>query len=105
MIPLFLLATLFALPADTFGAPTDAVPVSGRAISLSRRSQSPRDVTEWGTLAKNQRDNLLAKYGGSTTAQKRSTGYNLCVQYYRTGKCVYSRQLFIRIVDQQYDSR
>lgn len=85
MIPLFLLALLFALPADTFGAPTDAVPVSGRAISLSRRNQSPRDVTEWGTLAKNQRDNLLAKYGGSTTAQKRSTGYNL-------------------IVDQQYDS-
>ncbi|KAG2121888.1 aspartic peptidase domain-containing protein [Suillus clintonianus] len=75
MISLIFLASLFALPTDTFGAPTEAVPVSGQSISLLRRNPSPRDVTEWGALAKSQRDNLLAKYAGQTT-QKRSTGYN-----------------------------
>ncbi|KAG1816286.1 aspartic peptidase domain-containing protein [Suillus variegatus] len=84
MILLISLAFLFALPADTFGAPTNVAPVSGQAISLLRRNQFPRDVTQWGALAKRQRDNLIAKYGGATT-RKRSTGYNL-------------------IVDQQYDS-
>lgn len=78
MIPLFFLASLFVLPTDTFGAPTDVLPVSGRTISLLRRNQSPRDVSEWGALAKSQRDNLIAKYG-SPTPQKRSTGYNLIV--------------------------
>lgn len=78
MIPLIFLASLLALPVDTFGAPTDIVPVSGQTISLVRRNQAPRDVTEWGTLAKSQRNNLLAKYG-SPKAQKRSTGYNLIV--------------------------
>ncbi|KAG1854827.1 aspartic peptidase domain-containing protein [Suillus subalutaceus] len=52
MIPLIFLASLLALPVDTFGAPTDVIP--------------------------SQRDNLLAKYG-SSKAQKRSTGYNLIV--------------------------
>ncbi|KAG2142914.1 aspartic peptidase domain-containing protein [Suillus bovinus] len=84
MLPLIFLASLLALPADTFGAPTDVVPVSGQAISLLRRNQYPRDVTEWGTFAKSQRDNLIAKYGGPVK-QKRSTGYN-------------------SIIDQQYDS-
>ncbi|KAG2039952.1 aspartic peptidase domain-containing protein [Suillus americanus] len=76
MIPLIFLASLLALPVDIFGAPTDVVPVSGQTISLVRRNQSPRDVTEWGALAKSQRDNLLAKYGSPKT-RKRSTGYNL----------------------------
>lgn len=84
MIPLIFLASLFALPADTFGAPTDIVPVPGQTISLLRRNQFSRDVTEWGALAKRQRHNLIAKYGGLKT-QKRSTGYNL-------------------IIDQEYDS-
>lgn len=84
MIPLIFLAFLSVLPADTFGAPTDIISASGQAISLLRRNQSPRDVTEWSALAKSQRDNLIAKYGGPTT-RKRSSGYNL-------------------IVDQQYDS-
>jgi cathepsin D len=83
MIPLIFLAFLFALPADTFGAPTE-VPVSGQTISLLRRNQSPRDVNDWGALAKSQRDNLIAKYG-DPQARKRSTGYN-------------------SIVDQLYDS-
>ncbi|KAG1872886.1 aspartic peptidase domain-containing protein [Suillus subalutaceus] len=78
MIPLIFLTFLFALPAGTFGLPTDVVPVSGQTISLLRRNQSPRDVTEWGALAKSQRDNLIAKYGSPKT-QKRSTGYNLIV--------------------------
>ncbi|KAG0705620.1 aspartic peptidase domain-containing protein [Suillus ampliporus] len=84
MIPLLFLASLFALPADTFGAPTAGAPVSGQSIPLLRRNPSPREVSDWGALAKSQRDNLLAKYGGQTT-QKRSTGYN-------------------SLVDQQYDS-
>ncbi|KAG2082534.1 hypothetical protein BD769DRAFT_1544097 [Suillus cothurnatus] len=77
MIPFIFLAFLFALPADTFGAPTE-VPVSGQTISLLRRNQSPRDVNDWGALAKSQRDNLIAKYG-DPQARKRSTGYNSCV--------------------------
>ncbi|KAG2364170.1 aspartic peptidase domain-containing protein [Suillus spraguei] len=77
MIPLFFLVSLLALPADTFGAPTDIVPISGQTIPL-RRNQSPRDVTEWSALAKRQRDNLIAKYGGPK-AKKRSTGYNTIV--------------------------
>ncbi|KAG2040667.1 aspartic peptidase domain-containing protein [Suillus americanus] len=78
MIPLIFLTSLFALPAGTFGARTDVVPVSGQTISLLRRNQSPRDATEWGALAKSQRDNLIAKYG-SPKIQKRNTGYNLIV--------------------------
>ncbi|KAG2358827.1 acid protease [Suillus spraguei] len=77
MIPLIFLASLLTLPADTFGAPTDVVPAQGQTISLVRRNQ-PRDVVEWGALAKSQRDNLIAKYSSSTT-KKRSTGYNLIV--------------------------
>ncbi|KAG2065643.1 acid protease [Suillus decipiens] len=77
MIPFFFLVSLLALPADTFGAPTDIVPISGQTISL-RRNQSPRDVIEWGALAKRQRDNLIARYGGPKT-KKRSTGYNMVV--------------------------
>ncbi|KAG2142916.1 aspartic peptidase domain-containing protein [Suillus bovinus] len=75
MIPLLFLASLLALPADTFGAPTNVVPVSGQAISLLRRNE-PRDVTERGALARSQRDNLIAKYGG-LTKRRRSEGYNL----------------------------
>lgn len=78
MIPLIFLASLLALPTDTFGAPTNVVPVSGQSISLLRRNPSPRDATQRGALAKRQRDNLIAKYGGATT-QKRSTGYNSIV--------------------------
>jgi cathepsin D len=80
MIPLIFLTSLLALPVATFGAPTEAVPVSGQIIPLLRRNQSPRDVTKWGALAKSQRDNLIAKYGSPKT-QKRSTstGYNLMV--------------------------
>ncbi|KAG1722528.1 aspartic peptidase domain-containing protein [Suillus lakei] len=79
MIPLIFLASFFVLPADAFGAPTDVAPVSGQTISLLRRNQSPRDVTEWGALARSQRDNLIVKYSGSQTTQKRSSGYNLIV--------------------------
>ncbi|KAJ8585196.1 acid protease [Rhizopogon salebrosus TDB-379] len=80
------LAYLFALSAETFGAPTETVTVAGQSIALQRRNPYPEGIVSWGALARSQRDNLIAKYyGGSQTTRRRSTGYN-------------------SIVDQQYDS-
>ncbi|KAG1728181.1 aspartic peptidase domain-containing protein [Suillus paluster] len=85
MIPLLFLASVFALSADTFGAPTEGAPISGQSIPLLRRNSSPREVADWGALAKSQRNSLIAKYGSQTT-QKRSSGYNLIVdQLYDSG--------------------
>lgn len=78
MIPLLSLVYLFALSEVTFGAPTEAATVAGQSIPLLRRNPPLQDINGWGALAKIQRDNLIAKYGGRG-AQKRSTGYNLIV--------------------------
>ncbi|OJA16944.1 hypothetical protein AZE42_12289 [Rhizopogon vesiculosus] len=85
MILTLSLLSLFALSTTgTFGAPTEAATVARQSIPLLRRNPSPYDIGRLGALAKNQRDNVILKYGGQTK-QRRSTGYN-------------------SIVDQQYDS-
>jgi hypothetical protein len=77
MIPLLSLAYLFALSAEAFGAPTEAVTVAGQSIALQRRNPYPEGIVSWGALARSQRDSLIAKYyGGSQTTRRRSTGYN-----------------------------
>jgi hypothetical protein len=77
MMMLLSLAYLFALSAETFGAPTETVTVAGQSIALQRRNPYPEGIVSWGALARNQRDNLIAKYyGGSQTTRRRSTGYN-----------------------------
>jgi hypothetical protein len=78
MIPLLSLVYLFALSAETLGAPTEAVAVARQSIALQRRNPDPEGIVSWGALARSQRDNLIAKYsGGSQATRKRSsTGYN-----------------------------
>ncbi|KAF9219784.1 acid protease [Gyrodon lividus] len=70
---------------ETLGAPTHPASVAGQTMPLRKRNPVNLDVTELGQLAKSQRDAVVAKYGGSS-AQKRSTGYNLIVnQNYDSG--------------------
>ncbi|KAI9573802.1 acid protease [Boletus coccyginus] len=52
------------------------LPTSGQSIGLTRRQPSVRTVEDWGAWAKNEREALKAKYGGSSPS-KRSQGTNL----------------------------
>ena len=52
------------------------LPTSGQSIGLTRRQPSVRTVEDWGAWAKNEREALKAKYGGSSPS-KRSQGSNL----------------------------
>ncbi|KAJ7155447.1 aspartic peptidase domain-containing protein [Mycena crocata] len=71
-LPLTIIALLLS---DASATPTPQP--QGISIDLRHRVQA-RSVEDWGVWAKNHREGLTAKYGGSTsTAQRRSTGTNL----------------------------
>lgn len=54
---------------------TNVFAAAGQSIPLIRRAQPVRTAADWSIWAKNERDALTAKYGGTLT--KRSTGTNL----------------------------
>ncbi|KAJ7115925.1 aspartic peptidase domain-containing protein [Mycena epipterygia] len=70
-LPLTIIALLVS---NAFANPTPQP--KGISMDLRRRVQS-RSVEDWGVWAKNHREGLIAKYGGSTSSQRRSTGTNL----------------------------
>ncbi len=72
-LPLAILALLFS---DASATPTPKP--QGISMNLRRKVHS-RSVEDFGVWAKNHRNGLMAKYGGQTTASKRSTGTNLYV--------------------------
>ena len=71
------LLVLSSLLCSTFAAP-DPFPASDQSITLSRRQPAVRSVEDWGAWAKNEREALRVKYGGSPLS-KRSEGTNLYV--------------------------
>ncbi|KAJ7128483.1 acid protease [Mycena epipterygia] len=75
MLPLTLIALLVS---NTFANPT--LQPNGISMTLRRRapSRSADDLSVW---AKNHREGLIAKYGGSTSSQRRSTGTNLITNH------------------------
>ncbi|KAH0836420.1 aspartic peptidase domain-containing protein [Lanmaoa asiatica] len=54
----------------------DPSPTAGQSIPLARRQSVVRTIEDWGVWAKNERESLKVKYGGSTPS-KRSEGTNL----------------------------
>ncbi|KAF8552734.1 acid protease [Imleria badia] len=71
---LVLASLLCSLP--TAFAASDPLLASGQSITLSRRQPTVRSVEDWGAWAKNEREALRVKYGGSPLS-KRSEGTNL----------------------------
>ena len=79
------LALLALAASSAFAAPRTAnerrTP-NGKAMPLSRRHVQ-RSVDDWGQWAKNHRDSLITKYGGtpsgSNSNSKRGSGTNLIV--------------------------
>ncbi|EGN95223.1 hypothetical protein SERLA73DRAFT_187569 [Serpula lacrymans var. lacrymans S7.3] len=69
------LTVLLSISSDAFAAPRSSFALPGQSIPLVRRSQHQKNATEWGIWAKNERENLMAKYGAAP--QKRSSGTNL----------------------------
>jgi cathepsin D len=71
------LAFLFLAPSsNAFTIPKATTP-SGQSLGLFRRAPSPRTADEWGVWAKNHKDVVTSKYGGTGPNQKRSSGTNL----------------------------
>lgn len=64
----------FVISTAAFATPQIGT-AAGQSIPLIRRAPPIRTSTDWGVWAKNERDALTAKYGG--TLAKRSTGTNL----------------------------
>ncbi|KAF8449369.1 acid protease [Boletus edulis BED1] len=62
------LQAAFAVPGPSL--------ISGQSITLSRRQRTARTVEDWAAWAKNEREALAVKYGGSSLS-KRSQGMNL----------------------------
>ncbi|KAG1732509.1 aspartic peptidase domain-containing protein [Suillus lakei] len=71
------LSCLLIISPNASAAPNgyDSIPAAGQSIPLVRRAQPERTVADWESWAKNERESLIAKYGG--TMEKRSTGTNL----------------------------
>lgn len=74
------LAFLFLAPSSNAFAIPKATTPSGQSLGLLRRAPSPRTADEWGVWAKNHKDVVTSKYGGTGTNQKRSSGTNLYVK-------------------------
>ncbi|KAG2125045.1 aspartic peptidase domain-containing protein [Suillus clintonianus] len=71
------LSCLLIISPNTSAAPNgyDSIPTAGQSIPLIRRVPTERSVSDWEVWAKNEREALTVKYGGSI--EKRSTGTNL----------------------------
>ncbi|EPQ56668.1 aspartic peptidase A1 [Gloeophyllum trabeum ATCC 11539] len=71
------LAILLLIASDTLAAPRPNT-ASPQAIPLVRRAHNRRTTQDWGEWAKNHREILTSKYGGSSTGvAKRGSGTNL----------------------------
>ncbi|KAF7370629.1 Aspartic peptidase A1 [Mycena sanguinolenta] len=77
ILPLSILALLVS--NDVSATPAPQPEPRGLSMNLRRRVRAPRSAEELGVWAKNQREGLIAKYGGKSAASKRSTGTNLLV--------------------------
>jgi hypothetical protein len=66
-----------ALPSSP-RSPSDSSPSRSLHVPLLRRAVPQRNDTEFGLWAKQQKELLESKYGGSSIT-KRSSGTNLCV--------------------------
>ncbi|KAG1741270.1 aspartic peptidase domain-containing protein [Suillus lakei] len=75
MLSSLVLALSCLVISPNASAAPNGVPAAGQSIPLIRRSQPERTVADWESWAKNEREVLIAKYGG--TMEKRSTGTNL----------------------------
>lgn len=73
--PLLVLASFLCFLRIAFAAP-DPLPTSGQSMPLSRRRPPMRSVEDWATWAKNEREMLRIKYGGSPHS-RRDQGTNL----------------------------
>ncbi|KAG1785607.1 acid protease [Suillus plorans] len=69
---------LLAIISDVVGAPQGYTSSARQFISLTRKTQPSRNISEWAEYAKNLRDATIAKYS-SQLSQKRGTGENLLV--------------------------
>ncbi|KAJ7606122.1 aspartic peptidase A1 [Mycena polygramma] len=74
MLSTLLPLSIALLISDVFATPTPQP--KGISMNLRRRVVPARSVEDLGAWAKNHRDGLMAKYGGSSQS-KRSTGTNL----------------------------
>lgn len=72
---LFALTGSLCFVPTVFAAP-DPSQTAGQSITLVKRQPVPRSAGDWGAWAKNEREALTVKYGGSS-ASKRSQGTNL----------------------------
>ncbi|OJA21662.1 hypothetical protein AZE42_09551 [Rhizopogon vesiculosus] len=72
--PALALSCFLSIATHAFAAPQTGT-AAGQSIPLIRRAPPIRTVDDWGAWAKNERETLTAKYGGSLA--KRSTGTNL----------------------------
>jgi cathepsin D len=71
-----LLVSLFSAVLNVLAAPAP-LKAAAQSVSLHRRSTFNRTEEDWSLWAKNQREGLMAKYGGASPPQKRSFGTNL----------------------------
>ncbi|KAG0694220.1 aspartic peptidase domain-containing protein [Suillus ampliporus] len=71
------LSVFLVISPNASAAPNglEPIPAAGQSIPLIRKSQPERTVADWEAWAKNEREALIVKYGG--TVAKRSTGTNL----------------------------
>lgn len=70
-------AILLCLSAQASAAPQSTTgSVAGQTMVLKKRAPSPKTMDDWGVWAKENRENLEAKYGNDSL-RKRGTGTNL----------------------------